>query len=144
MRGSVLRSLIAGFAALSIAGGCAPPPRPAAVAPSSADARAAQKPSLDVFTTSLLTDGQTAHIRGRVKNPSPLRVEGIRYVVTVYPPDSLQPLDTIRTETGTVLEPNAEAPLRLDPQSVYFGSSRFRFSILAVPVKLGGQEMPPP
>ena len=149
VRRTAVRHLLAACTAMGLAAGCSPPPRPPAAAlpaarPDGSEEGAARNLKLDIFTTSVLTDGQTAHIRGRVKNRLPSRVEGIRFVVTIYPPDSLQPLDAIRTEAATVLEPNAEAPLRLDLQSLYFGSSRFRFTILAVPVKLGGQEVPPP
>ena len=35
-------------------------------------------------------------------------------------------------------------PLRLDVQSMYFGTGPTRFFVRAFPVKLGNQEMPPP
>lgn len=157
--------LVVGLVALGVGSSCTPPPGPADVAVAGEraagrdsvqeegagrnvdelrhDTRALQSPMLDIFTTSLLTDGRTAHIRGRVKNSLPARVEGIRYVITLYPRDSLKPLDTIRHEADTVLEPGSEAALRLDIESLYLGSEP-RFVITAVPAKLGGREVPAP
>jgi len=95
VRRTAVRHLLAACTAMGLAAGCSPPPRPPAAAlpaarPDGSEEGAARNLKLDIFTTSVLTDGdgQTAHIRGRVKNRLPSRVEGIRFVVTIYPRSS--------------------------------------------------------
>ncbi len=98
-------------------------------------ANAQRDGALQVFTTSLMTDGRTAKIRGRVKNVSTQRVEGIQFEVSLIEAGSSRVLDTLRDEVDTTLDPQQEAPLRLDVQSMYFGSEP-HFLVRAIPMKL--------
>jgi hypothetical protein len=100
---------------------------------------------LQVSTTDVQTDGRIAKIRGGVQNTFDQQVEGIRYVVTIYENGpAAKVLDRWQHEADTTIEPGDRAPMRLDVESMYLLASGGRFTILAVPVKLGGQPVPPP
>ncbi len=114
--------------------GCAPPVSTPADQGRHQAAQMGDGP-LQVFTTGLMTDGRTAKIRGRVKNISDQRVEGIRFEVVLIEASSSRVLDTMHDEVDTTLDPQQEAPLRLNVQSMYFGSEP-HFFVRAVPVKL--------
>jgi ankyrin repeat protein len=98
---------------------------------------------LQLFATDVTTDGRFAKIRGRVTNGYRERIDGIRYEVILMASDAARPLDTLRYEANTTIEPGQDAPMHLDVESMYFGSDT-RILIRASPVKIGGREMTPP
>jgi hypothetical protein len=101
---------------------------------------------LRVTTNDVSTDGRYARFRGNVENTSAQRVEGIRYMV-FFLSDSDPPrvLDTYQHEVDTVIEPGEHKGMALDAESSYNGRTGFNpAAILATPVKLGGQDIPPP
>jgi len=112
-----------------------------------ANGPAGKKPGrLQVSTTDVTSDGRIAKIRGQVQNKYDQPTAGIRYVVTLYtdgPPP--KELDHWQREVDTTIEPGERKVMSLDVESMYFGrSGSTRFRIDAQPVKLGGQDMPPP
>ncbi|MEO8603013.1 MAG: hypothetical protein ABI629_10595 [bacterium] len=101
---------------------------------------------LRVVTNDVSMDGRYAHIRGTVENIGSERVEGIRYVV-LFLSDDTPPrlLDTYRKQADTTLAPGERKALALDVDSTH--NDRLGFNpatILATPVKLGGNDVPAP
>ena len=93
----------------------------------------------------ITTDGRYAKIRGTVQNKYDETVYGVRYMVVLYeggtPP---RVLDTWQREVDTTIEPGQRHALSLDAESMYFGRSAGTFGVIAVPVRVGDKEMPPP
>jgi hypothetical protein len=101
---------------------------------------------LRVTTRDVTTDGRIAKVRGRVENKFDEPVYGIRYVVTIYQQGSPpRVVDRWQHEVDTTLEPGQRSAMRLDIESMYFGSQGpVPFNIDAQPVKVGSRDMPPP
>jgi hypothetical protein len=100
-----------------------------------------------VQTTGVVTDGRIAKIRGRVQNLSDKPVEGIRYTVKIVAMngDPQRVLDTFQEEVDTCVAPSESAAMRLDVESMYFGSAGpVGFQVLATPRRLGGRDVEPP
>jgi hypothetical protein len=99
---------------------------------------------LQIATTDVTSDGRYARFRGTVTNRFDQRVEGIRYVVTIVGDDG-KPLDTLQYEFETDIEPGRSRALKLDVESMYLGrTGRVPIMINAAPVRLGGEDVPPP
>ncbi|MBI1815733.1 MAG: hypothetical protein HYR72_12190 [Deltaproteobacteria bacterium] len=71
------------------------------------------------------------------------RVVGIRYEVILMASEESKPRDTLRYRTDTTIEAGKDAPLKLDVESMYFGSDT-RVLIRALPAKVGDRELPLP
>lgn len=84
-----------------------------------------------------------AKIRGKVLNRHSQRVVGIRYEVILMASEESKPRDTLRYRTDTTIEAGKDAPLKLDVESMYFGSDT-RVLIRALPAKVGDRELPLP
>jgi hypothetical protein len=128
---------------LAACAGVAPPD-----APTAPDTASVKLPRLDegltISTTDLTSDGRFAKIRGRVTNPFKEEVDGIRYVVRIETRgDQPRPLDRFEYETSDRLAPGDGAMMRLDVESMYFGSAS-QLAIIALPKKLGGRVIPLP
>lgn len=101
---------------------------------------------LRVTTTDIAGDGRTMRIRGMVENTASARVEGIRYLV-LFLSDGQPPrvLDTYQREVDTTLDPGERKGVALDAESDYNARVGFNpAAIIATPVRLGGQPVPPP
>ena len=101
---------------------------------------------LEISTTGVTTDGRFAKIRGLVKNAYPETIHGVRYVVTIYQEGSPpRVLDRWQEQADTTIDPGQRATMRLDVDSMYFGSLGSRpVNIEAQPVLVGDRPMPPP
>jgi hypothetical protein len=101
---------------------------------------------LQISTTDVTTDGRFAKIRGLVENKFEQPVHGVRYLVTIYQQGSPpRVLDRWQQEVDTTLEPGQRVAMRLDVDSMYFGSLGLRpINIEAQPVTVGDKPMPPP
>lgn len=92
---------------------------------------------LSISTTDLTSDGRFAKVRGRVTNPHAEAVEGIRYLVRVETRgENPRTLDRFQFDTSERLPPGKETMMRVDVESMYFGTSS-QMSIIALPKKLG-------
>jgi len=101
---------------------------------------------LQIQTTGVTTDGRFAKFRGYVRSKFDQPVDGVRYLVTLHgdAPD-YKVLDRWQREVDTTIEPGERANMNLDVESMYFGSYGIRnVNIDAVPVKVGGNLVPPP
>jgi hypothetical protein len=101
---------------------------------------------LQISTTDVTTDGRIAKVRGMVKNNFSETVHGVRYVVTIYQQGSPpRVLDRWQQQVDTAIEPGQRVAMRLDVDSMYFGSrGPVPFNIDAQPVAVGDQAVPPP
>lgn len=109
-------------------------------------AQACEHGQLLVSANDITTDGRVARIRGRVENPCEEKVEGVRYVVVLLAGegDEVRELDSFQFESDVTLDPHQPRMMRLDLQSMYFGSTPGRFLVAAFPKKIGEREIPPP
>jgi hypothetical protein len=95
-------------------------------------------------TPDLTSDGRFAKVRGRVTNARSEEVDGIRYIVRVETRgDDPRTLDQFQFETGDRLAPGGDTMMRLDVESMYFGTAN-QLSIIALPKKLGGRPVTVP
>jgi hypothetical protein len=105
---------------------------------------AAGRSVLEVFTSSLATDGRHLKIRGQVTNPTDEIVRGVLYRVAVLSPDRSRILDTFREERDdTVIEAQGSIALRLDVATTYAGGPAL-FVVEAFPIQLGDRQLPEP
>ena len=122
-----------------------PPPKgpPGDLPPSPQQAALGQ---LQVFITDQMTDGRNLKLRGRVRNPYPDPVDGVRIICHILsePGPNARELDRFETQTEDHLEPGAQAPLRFDVQTMYAGASWSGFRLEAFAVKRGNESMPVP
>jgi hypothetical protein len=165
MERSVLRGVPVGVALLGclLAAGCAPPPGAGPLGPTdSVTAQEVQRERalypgiekrnidptgrLEVFTTSLLTDGRNVKVRGTLHNSMPEPVSGVRLIFRLYPggPEGgVKPLDAIQKEKSIHLGSGETTALRWDIQTMY-ADGLFRFTIEAYAKRVGDREIPPP
>jgi len=101
---------------------------------------------LQISTTDVTTDGRIAKVRGMVKNNFSETVHGVRYVVTIYEQGSPpRVVDRWQDQVDTAIDPGQRMAMRLDVDSMYFGSlGLVPFDIDAQPVAVGDKPMPPP
>jgi hypothetical protein len=110
-----------------------------------AEAGGAAATELPVEVKDVATDGRLAKINSRVRNSLNETVHGIRYLVKLTPPDAQRVLDSFQREVDLTVEPGRSASVRLDVQSMYFGSGGgTRFYVQAFPVRVGDRDVPPP
>ena len=146
---------------VALAAGCAPPP----VAPVLDESAAAQVSRerqlyadvqqqgsaeplyrLEVFTTSLLTDGQVLKIRGKLRNPMPDPVDGVRLLFKAYRRDAKEgdrPLATRQTEKSLHIAAGDSAALRWDVETMY-AATEAKFTVEAYAQRIGGRDVSPP
>lgn len=103
---------------------------------------------LEVFTTSLLTDGRFLKIRGKLRNPMPEPVDGVRVLFRIYNMgvgSDAAPIATIQKEKEIHLEGGATTALRLDIETMYAGGAGGgSFRIEAYAERVGDRDIPPP
>jgi hypothetical protein len=101
---------------------------------------------LEVFTGSLLTDGRTLKIRGKLRNPYAEPVDGVRVVFQIFSKeDATRALDTQYDEKSIEIAPGDTTALRLDVQTMYAGSEGGgKFSVEAYAKRVGDRDIPPP
>lgn len=105
---------------------------------------AAARSRLRVFTSSLLTDGRFLKIRGRVDNGYGEPVQGVRYRVALLLRDAERVLDSfVQERPETTIPVDGSTALRLDIETSYAGSEG-RFTVEAMPMRVGNQQFPPP
>ncbi len=143
------RPVVSVLVALVAAGdlSCATPPagtvgpyRPVEI---SAEAR--EVGALPVFITDQTTDGRNVKLRGKIRNPYPESILGVRLVYLDLAPGAEgrvlgHALRILDLEVGS----GQETPLRWDIQTMYAGSSAGRFGLMAFAIKRGGQDLPLP
>ena len=142
---TALFAVLAGLAGLAACGGATAPVKPHSVDINVGPTGAPVENALPVSTTDITSDGRVAKIRGRVSNPYSEPVDGVRYIVTLRTDSGpgARTLDSFQEETSVQIAPGSSAMMRLDLQSMYFASAS-GFSIIAVPRRLGGRDIPPP
>jgi hypothetical protein len=101
---------------------------------------------LQVFTTSLLTDGRNLKVRGKLRNPMPEAVDGVRLIFRIYgggPGTTAKPLETVQKEKSIRIKAGETTALRWDVQTMY-ASGQGSFSIEAYAMRIGNRDIPPP
>lgn len=119
--------------------GHAPPEKPVTLDELKRDARGQKQGVLEIFTSSVVTDGRHLKIRGRVTNLYPDTVEGVHIRVLLFSSDMQRELDRFHEELTVQLAPGESDALRVDIASMY-AASEPRFVVEAEPVRLGGKE----
>ena len=104
---------------------------------------------LQVVMTDQTTTGRVMKVRGKLVNPHAQAVDGARLQLVFLAPTggegtSPRVLEIQQKEVNSNIPPGGSAAFRWDVESVYLGSGSGQFMIVAYPMKLGGQEMPPP
>jgi hypothetical protein len=103
---------------------------------------------LEVFTTGLLTDGRFLKIRGKLRNPMPEPVDGVRVLFRIYNTgqgSAAAPIETIQKEKDIHLDGGATTALRLDIETMYAGGAGgSSFRIEAYAERVGDRDIPPP
>jgi hypothetical protein len=103
---------------------------------------------IEVFTTSLLTDGRFLKIRGKLRNPMPEPVDGVRVLFQIYNMgvgSDAKPIQTIQKEKKIHLDAGATTALRLDLETMYAGGAGgSSFRIEAFAERVGDRDIPPP
>ncbi len=99
---------------------------------------------LKVAVTDVTSDGRTAHFRGKVRNDYDQPVAGIRYVVSMMPPEGGRVLDTYQRQVDTTLDAGETKRVALDVSNTYQSGGRWSYSISATPVELDSKPFPPP
>lgn len=131
-----------------VAGGlsCAPPAGTAgAYRPAEISAQAREFGVLPIFITDQMTDGRNIKLRGKIRNPYPESISGVRLVYVDLASGSQErelghALRILDLELGS----GQETLLRWDVQTMYAGSSGARFNLLAFAIKRGAEELPFP
>jgi hypothetical protein len=100
---------------------------------------------LPVFITDQTTDGRNVKLRGKIRNPYPESILGVRlvycYIAAGAPARVLDhTLRIIDLEVGA----GQDALLRWDIQTMYAGSPGAHFSLMAFAIKRGGKDLPLP
>ncbi len=102
---------------------------------------------LQIFSPGLMTDGRNIKVRGRVRNPYPEPIEGIRvvFLMMASPENGVRVLDRFQEVLDDRLASGEQAPLRFDVQTMYAGMGGMnRFELLAFAIKRGGHDLPLP
>jgi hypothetical protein len=101
---------------------------------------------LEVSTTGVMTDGRNLHIRGRLRNPMPEPVDGVRLLFAVYDSGvgtTSPPKEVVQEEKDVQLPPGGTTALRMDVATMYAkGHGSFRVDAYAR--RVGGRDIPPP
>ncbi len=141
-------SLILSFSLALVS--CAPPHSaapPQSAIPDVRDVPLAEFGQLQIFSPGLMTDGRNIKVRGRVRNPYPEPIEGIRvvFLMMASPENGARVLDRFQEVLHDRLAYDEQAPLRFDVQTMYAGMGGMnRFELLAFAIKRGGQYLPLP
>ncbi len=103
---------------------------------------------IEVFTTSLLTDGRFLRIRGKLRNPMPEPVDGVRIVFRIYNMgvgSNAKPIETIQKEKKIHLDAGATTALRLNIETMYAGGAGgSSFRVDAYAERVGDHDIPLP
>lgn len=103
-------------------------------------------PLLRIHVTDQTTDGRVMLMRGKLSNPHPEPVQGVRLILVMVTPrgdDKYRITDVQRKELGSTIPPGKSVMFRWDVES-QSNAGPGRFSLLAVPVRLGDRDIPPP
>lgn len=123
-----------------------PPPRPqheAGAEPPPKVMLDEEHGQLAVFTSSLTTDGRNMFIRGKINNPYPEAIDGMRIMVRLVSGDGAREYDRFQRESDTVLAPGETTALREDIASMY-AATEGRFLVQAYAKTRGGKEVAAP
>jgi hypothetical protein len=105
---------------------------------------------LEVFTTSLGTDGRNVKVRGKLRNPMPDAVDGVRIMFKIFrkePSEEVRPLDIVQEEKALHMVSGGTEALRMDLQTMYAGGAggySFFFVVEAYAKRVGERDIPPP
>lgn len=127
-----------------------PPPAPEGEAPAEAEPPHSDNPTeavpLRVVMTDQTTSGRIMLIRGKIVNPLPQPVTGVRMQLVFVSPDGKgggKVQDMLQKEFDSTIPPGGSVPFRWDVESTYaYGDNHF--IVAAYPRKLGDRDMPPP
>ncbi len=103
-------------------------------------------PGLEVRLTDQTTDGRVMKLRGKLRNPLPEPIKGVRMVMRLYSaaPGSNE-LEVLQKEMTSTLASGGTTMIRWDVESMYFGQSgRSGFTLEAYPKRVGDKDIPPP
>ena len=132
---------------LALLAGCAsqPDPQVDATRQPASDVDRGQD-GLEVTISSAVSDGRYLRFAGKVKNHSSLHVKGIRYTLQILVPgEPPRVAETFRRQVGTTLEAGEDKIRRLEfEKPIHASAAAWGYKIEAVPVTLGGEEVPPP
>ncbi len=108
-------------------------------------AQAREAGMLSIFITDQTTDGRNVKLRGKIHNPYPEAISGVRLIYLDLapgaPPRVLgHVLRIIDQEVGA----GQDTPLRWDVQTMYAASPGARFNLMAFAIKRGDQTLPLP
>ena len=101
---------------------------------------------IEVLTTGIMTDGRNLMVRGKLRNPMPETVDGVRLLFKIYQAgvgSSGEPLETIQQEKDIAIDGGDTAALRMDVQTMYAGGAS-SYRVEAYAIKVGDHEIPPP
>lgn len=137
------------LAAIAAAGdlSCGPPPAGTvgAYRPGEISAQAREVGVLPVFITDQMTDGRNVKLRGKIRNPYPESILGVRLVyLDLAPGTPERVLDHALRIIDLELGAGQDAPLRWDIQTMYAGSPGARFTLMAFAIRRGGKDLPLP
>ncbi len=126
---------------------CAPIPPGAAgaIAPTEITSGGRELGVLPIFVTDQTTDGRNVKLRGKIRNPYPEAIQGVRLMyLDIAPGNPRRVLDTALRITDVDVGPGQETPLRWDIQTMYAGSAGARFELGAFAISRGGKALPLP
>ncbi len=126
---------------------CGTPPagRAGAYRPVEISAQAREVGVLPVFITDQTTDGRNVKLRGKIRNPYPESILGVRLVYLDLAPGAPERvLDHAVRIIDVEMGAGQDTPLRWDIQTMYAGSPGARFSLMAFAIRRGGKDLPLP
>ncbi|HVN86837.1 MAG TPA: hypothetical protein VMW17_18560 [Candidatus Binatia bacterium] len=150
-------SWIIAFATSALLSDCTPP-----VAPPSAEqlqqereiypdvgknTDAEQLARLEVFTTGVMTDGRNISIRGKLRNPWPERVDGVRLIFRIYSSGvgtTDPPRATFQEEKTIQIKSGDTTALRMNIETMYAGGESGSFRLEGYAKRVGNRDIPPP
>ena len=113
--------------------------------PAEISAQAREVGVLPVFITDQTTDGRNIKLRGKIHNPYPESILGVRLVyLDVVPGAPERVLGYALRIMDLELGAGQDAPLRWDVQTMYVGSPGARFRLMAFAISRGGKHLPLP
>ncbi|MBI1815900.1 MAG: hypothetical protein HYR72_13050 [Deltaproteobacteria bacterium] len=98
---------------------------------------------LEVFTTSLLTDGRNVKVRGKLRNTMAETTHGARLLFRIFSSGESRPLQTIQEDKDIQLESGGTTALRMDVETMY-ANGNFFFVVEAYAKRVGDHDIPPP
>ena len=103
---------------------------------------------LEVFTTGLMTDGRNLIIRGKLRNPMPDPIDGVRLIFRIYSGGvgtTEKPRDTFQQEKAIQLRSGETTALRMNVETMYAGSEGGgSFQLEAYAKRVGDHDIAPP